>query len=246
MSGSAPGQPGRPEQPVAGDHPEQPDALGERSRLARAATAQEFSLAAAVGSPRDVVESALPTLAFVVVYTFTSDLRLSVTIALAAAGVSLVVRALTRRPLAPAVAGAVVVGICALLASRTGRAENFYVPGLVINAVYAAVLALSAVSWPRVGAWPVVGLVVGPLSAGARWRADVRRMRVYRRLTLAFAGMFAVRLAVQLPLFWAGEVAVLGIVKLVMGIPLTALFVWLAWATLRRTPPQVVEPPDQL
>ncbi len=224
-----------------GGAPGEPEVGG---RLAQAATAQDFSLAAAIGSPRDVVESTLPTLAFVVVYTVTSGLRLAVTIALAAAAASLLLRAVTRRPLAPAVAGAVVVVVCALLASRTGRAQDFYVPGLVINAVYGAALALSVISWPRVGSFPIVGLVVGPLSTGAGWRADAARMSVYRRLTALLALMFVLRLAVQLPLFWAGAVAALGVVKLVMGIPLTAAFVWVAWSALRRTPAQVVGPDE--
>lgn len=47
--------------------------------------------------------------------------------------------------------------------------------------------------------------------------------------------MFALRLAVQLPLYFRDDVAWLGTAKLAMGVPLTALALWISWVLVRPT-----------
>lgn len=216
----------------AGTRPEGPP----RSGLA-GASAQDFSLAGAVGGVRGVAETVMPTLAFLVVYTALQDLRTAVVVALAISALALAVRALARTSVVPALAGAVGVALSALLAARTGRAVDFYTPGLLINAAYAVVAAASTARWPKVGPVPLVGLVVGPLRDGPAWRTDPVRLGLYRRLTWLFAGLFLLRLVVEVPLYLSEAVVVLGVVKLVMGIPLYAAAVWVCWAVLRRVPP---------
>ena len=49
-----------------------------------------------------------------------------------------------------------------------------------------------------------------------------------------WAGLFLVRLVVQLPLYLAGEVVVLGIARTAMGIPLFALGLWITYRMVRR------------
>ena len=51
--------------------------------------------------------------------------------------------------------------------------------------------------------------------------------------TLIWVGLFAGRLLVQLPLYFAGQTETLALVKLAMGTPLYALTIWLSWLTLR-------------
>lgn len=218
----------------AGAGPEGPQR--PRSGLAGAGAA-DFSLSGAVGGVRGVAEATLPTLAFLVVYTALQDLRVAVVVALAISALALAARALARTSVAPALAGAAGVALSAVLAARTGRAEDFYLPGLLINAAYAVVAAASTARWPRVGPVPLVGLVVGPLRDGPAWRTDPARLGLYRRLTWLFVGVFLVRLAVEVPLYLSGAVVALGVVKLVLGIPFYAAAVWVCWAVLRRVPP---------
>ena len=221
--------------------PQRPDptALPARTGLARAATSEQFSVAEAVGGPRGLVESVLPGVAFVVAYTVTDHLRSSLVIALAAAGVLVLARLAARLSPAPALSGAVGVGVCAFVAARTGDAVDFYGPGLLINIAYGAVFALSTLRWPAVagqpaGPWPVIGLVVGGLRGeGLAWRTDPVLVRAHRRLTWLWAGLFALRLLVQVPLYEAGAVQALGVARLVMGLPLFALAAWVTWRGLR-------------
>jgi hypothetical protein len=55
------------------------------------------------------------------------------------------------------------------------------------------------------------------------WRRDRGLVRVCTRLTLVLIALFAVRLAIMVPLYLAGQVAALGVAKVVLGWPL-----WLA------------------
>jgi hypothetical protein len=55
--------------------------------------------------------------------------------------------------------------------------------------------------------------------------------------------MFGLRLAVQVPLYLAGQVAVLGAVNVGLGLPLFGIVVWLSWLILRRVP--VAHPPAE-
>ena len=50
--------------------------------------------------------------------------------------------------------------------------------------------------------------------------------------------MFAARLLVQVPLYLAENLTGLGVARLVMGVPLYALTLWLAWLVSR--------PPEQI
>lgn len=225
-----------------GPAPEPPRSAPRRPGLAGAASSADFSLSGAVGGARGVVEASLPTLAFLVVYTVTQDLRAAVVVALVISALALAARALARTSVGPALAGAAGVAISAVVAARTGRAEDFYLPGLLTNAVYALVLAASTVRWPRVGLVPVVGLVVGLLRDGPSWRADPARLRLYRRLTWVIAAVFLLRLAVEVPLYLAGAVVALGVVKLVMGLPLYGAAIWVCWSVLRRLPPLGPQP----
>ncbi len=67
----------------------------------------------------------------------------------------------------------------------------------------------------------------------AAWRTDRLVMRRYTVATWLWVAMFALRLAVQVPLFLGGEVGWLGTARIVMGIPLWALVLWLTWAMVR-------------
>jgi Protein of unknown function (DUF3159) len=229
---SEPGRPG-----AAGP----PGGVGS-SGLARAATGPDFSLAEAVGGPRGLAEAVLPGIAFVVAFTATRDGRLSVVLALACAAALVVARAVARLPLGPAVSGAVGVAVCAFTALRTGNAADFYSWGLLVNLGYAVALAASTARWPRLGrfpagAWPAVGLVVGAARGeGLAWRQDPAVVRVHRRLTWMWVALFATRLAVEVPLYEAGAVTALGVARLVLGLPLFAVAVWLTWRVVRRLP----------
>jgi len=178
-----------------------------------------------------VADTSLPGLAFVIAYTVGgNELEPAITAALLVAVGLTVVRLARRETLQYAFAGLIGVGIAAFIASRTGRAEDFFLPGLLLNAGYALAYAVSI--WAR---WPLIGVIAGPLvGEGMEWRKDPRRVSVYTKASWIWVGVFLVRLAVQLPLYLAGAVVALGIAKAAMGVPIFVVGVWLTFLVLRQ------------
>jgi uncharacterized membrane protein YeaQ/YmgE (transglycosylase-associated protein family) len=169
-----------------------------------------------------VVDSSLPTVAFLLGY-LVSGQRLGVALA-AAIGAGVVVavlRAVRRQPLRHIATGFIGVAFAAFIASRTGRAEDFFLPGLLLNGVYGAAFAISALVRR-----PLVGLGIGFMTNdGGSWAQDRDVRRAAYRATWLWAGAFGLRLLVQVPLYLAGAVGWLGTARLVLGFPLFALAV---------------------
>jgi len=188
----------------------------------------------AMGGWRGVFESVLPGLAFVVLFTLTQHLGLALGVSVGIAAVFTVVRLAQRSALSAALGGLIATGAAAALALWTGRGEDNFVPGLITNAVYGSAFLVSAL----VG-WSLIGLAAGFLmNEGTSWRADRRKRRVYFWLAIAWAALFFARLAVQLPLYYAGDVTTLGTLKLAMGLPLFAPLVAVTWLAVRATSPR--------
>jgi hypothetical protein len=121
------------------------------------------------------------------------------------------------------------VAFAAFIARQSGRAENFFLSGLLANAAYATAFLVS-IAIKR----PLVGVIVSQLDGeGNAWRSDPVRVRAFVRATWLWAGLFLLRLLVQLPLYLAGAVVALGVARTAMGLPLFALGLWLAWLIVR-------------
>ena len=188
----------------------------------------------AMGGWRGLLEAVLPGLAFVVLFTVTSDLVLSLVVSVGIAALFTVVRLVQRTTLSAALGGLVATAAAAGLALWTGRGEDNFVPGLITNAVYGTAFLVSAL----VG-WSLIGLAAGFLmNEGTDWRRDRRKRRVFFWLAIAWSALFFARLGVQLPLYFAGDVTTLGTLKLIMGLPLFAPLVAVTWLAVRALYPK--------
>lgn len=207
-------------------------AAAKRSGLGAVAEGQAPSGAAllgAMGGIRGLAETILPGLVFLVLYSFTFNLPLALGASVAVAVVFTVIRIIGRTPVTQALAGLIGVAASAALALISGKGSDNFVLGLLTNAGYAAALLVSILV-----RWPLIGLAVGYLMGdGVAWRSNKSKYRAMQLLTLAWLGMFVARLAVQLPLYLADNVAGLAVTKLIMGIPLYAPLVLLSWLVVR-------------
>jgi hypothetical protein len=190
------------------------------------------SLAEAVGGPLGMAETSLPAVAFVVAYTASgSDTNTAAAVAVGLALVLSVARLVRRESPQHALSGLIGVGFAAFIATRSGKAENFFLPGLLANAVYASAFLIS-LAVRR----PLVGIIVTKLDGeDERWREDPRRMRAFGRATWLWAGLFLLRLLIQLPLYLAGAVVALGVARTALGLPVFGLGLWLTWLLVRRS-----------
>lgn len=186
---------------------------------------EEFSVREAIGGPRGIAESVVPTLLFVVLYLATGSVAVSSIAAVAMVVAALLVRLVQRQSPATVLGGLLGVALGAVLAIRSGDGTDFYAPGLAINAVTLVVLVASLLARR-----PLVGLFIGVLDPRVQdWARDPDARRVYTRATWLFAGLYAAKLLVQVPLLLTGQVAALGVAKLAMGLPAFAVIAYLVW-----------------
>jgi hypothetical protein len=190
----------------------------------------------AMGGWRGILESVVPGLVFIVTYTVTidpatgdGDLWLSLGLSVGIAALFTIARLIARQPVNAAVGGLLAALVAAGFAAFTGEASNNFIPGFITNVLYGTAFLVSAL----IG-WSLIGLAVGFLMGeGTAWRRDKRKRRVFFWLAIAWAALFAARLIVQLPLYFADNVTALGTLKLVMGIPLFAPMVAVTWLAVR-------------
>jgi hypothetical protein len=173
-------------------------------------------LSQALGGRRGMVESAVPTLGFTVTYLLSKELRVSLAVGLGLAVALLVVRIAQRQPVQFVVNSIVGIGIAAVFALRSGKAEDVFLPGIIYNTGYAVVLTLSILA-----RWPLVGIMIGSVTGDPfGWRRQPGVVRLCSKLTWLLVAPCAVRVAVQYPLYLAGEVGWLGVTKIALGWPL--------------------------
>jgi len=189
-----------------------------------------FDFADAVGGPLGMLEASLPAAAFILAYALSgSETGLSAVVAVALAGALAIGRLALRQSPRHAVSGLAGIALAAFVAARSGRAENFYLPGLLTNAGYAAAFLISILVRR-----PLVGVILGQLDRNERgWRSDPARVRAFDRASWLWIGLFTLRLAVELPLYLAGAVLALGIARTALGLPLFALGLWATWLLVR-------------
>lgn len=186
------------------------------------------SLFSAVGGVRGVIESTAPGLLFLVVFTVTGQLFPSVAAPVAVAILILLVRLIQRLPVMPAISGGIGIALSAGFALWTGRAEDNFVGGFIINALSMTVMAISVLVRR-----PLIGVVTRFIVADNPHRDSPVVRRAGYLATVMWACFFALRLGVQLPLYLAQATAALAATKLLMGVPLYAALLWITWLVMR-------------
>ena len=191
-----------------------PESMGEKELLNKA-----------IGGWRGLIDSALPSMLFIVIFVFQKDLNTALVAELILGVVLLVIRALERKSLVQVLSGFVGLSISVFLTWRTKDASNFFLTGIITNAAYGFALLVSVlIKKPLIGF--LVGSLVGDTSG---WLKYPLLVRAYSIVTWIWVGVFSLRLLVQVPLYLDGNIAVLGSVKIFMGWPLYLFSVWLTY-----------------
>jgi hypothetical protein len=182
-------------------------------------------LSKAIGGWRGLVDSALPSMLFILIFVFQQNLNNALIAALILGGILLLIRLFERKPLTQVISGFVGLSISVLITWRTKDASNFFLAGIITNAVYGFALLVSVlIRKPLIGY--LVGSLVGDTSG---WLKHPLLVRAYTIVTWLWVGVFGLRLVVQIPLYLNDSVALLGSVKIFMGWPLYLFSVWLTY-----------------
>lgn len=169
-----------------------------------------------VGGPRGGIESALPIIVFTISYVITDNLSRSLALGIGSVVLPLVIRLVQKSSVRFVFNGLVGIAIAAVIARSTGKAEAAFLPGIIQAAAWAGVLTISILAGR-----PLVGYLIGSvMGEPTDWHRRPSILQVSHRLTLVLLVPMLLRVAVQYPLYLAGEVGWLGTAKVVLGWPL--------------------------
>lgn len=193
----------------------------------------EAALFEAFGGVRGMVETVLPGLLFVTIYTINKDLRSSAIAALAVSLVLAAARLLRRDTLKHALSGVFGVAFGVVFAMMTGNAKDFYLPGML----YTLGLAVAYIATSMAGV-PLLGLILGPVfKENLSWRTrNPGRKKAYTKASYAWGIILLAKCAILFPLYLWADTTQLGWVLVSLKIPPFLLAVWLTWVFLAKAP----------
>lgn len=186
----------------------------------------------ALGGTRGLIDSGIPSILFLVVFNFGHHLHPALYASLALSIFLTLFRLWRKESLQHAVSGFFGIAIAALFAGHSGKASAFYLPSIYKN-IFFLILYAGA----NLVRYPLLGLVIGPiLGENLAWRKNSARKRVYAQAGWLWAAMFALRIAIQYPLYKANKLNALGIANFFLGYPLYLIVLWGTWQIIRRVP----------
>ncbi|WP_431678611.1 DUF3159 domain-containing protein [Kitasatospora sp. KL5] len=190
----------------------------------------------AFGGIRGMIDMTLPGLVFIVAFNLTHQVATAAWSALGLSALFVVVRLAKRETIQHAFSGVFGVAIGAWISMKTGKAENFYLPGLLYNVGYCVALAVSALV-----RWPLIGVMLGPITGEMfTWRTqNPGRLAAYTKATWAWVLIMGIKPLILFPLYFTGNVNLLGWLKVALGIPPMLLAMYVTWQILLKAPPPI-------
>jgi hypothetical protein len=175
-----------------------------------------YQLSQSLGGARGMIESALPFIAFTIAWVIARQLYPAIAAAVVTAFLLALIRLIQRQSIKYVVQAVIPTAIAVLIATRTGRAQDIFLPGILYNG-FLAVVSLASVAIRK----PLVGFIIGAaVGDPTGWAKDRGLVRMTSKLTLVLAVPYVTRFVIQLPLFLAGQVVLLGVAKVVLGWPM--------------------------
>lgn len=187
------------------------------------------SIVKSMGGWLGIAESVLPTIVFVTTFQLTSNIWLAIALSGSLSLAALVRQLIVRSALTQAVVGALSIGLTIWLTLRDNNASDYFLQGLITNSAYLGIGLLSMLL-----RWPFVGIFVGFLiGEGFTWRKKRGHFNRFMAATALYTGLYALRLSIEVPLYLGHNLSALGAAKLILGIPLYAITLWLIWLVIK-------------
>jgi Protein of unknown function (DUF3159) len=206
----------RPAEPKTESHDDAPSVAAETPQFRYVEEFVRYQLSQSLGGARGMIESALPFIAFTIVWVISRQLYAALAVAVGTALLLALIRIIQRQSIKYVMQAVIPTAIAVLIATRTGRAQDVFLPGILYNGILAVIsLVTVAIRKPLVGF--IIGAAVGDPTG---WTKDRGLVRMTSKLTLVLAVPYITRFVIQLPLFLAGEVVLLGIAKVILGWPM--------------------------
>lgn len=181
-----------------------------------------------MGGVSGLIYSSLPVLVFVPVSS-AFGLMPAIAAALGVATLILIWRLIRRDSVQPAISGFFAVGVSALIAYLVGESKGYFLLGIWTSLIWAVVFGVSVLIRR-----PIVGYVWGWVNSHDRGWRDVRKaVLAFDIATITWVVVFASRFLVQEYLYDADETGWLGVARIAMGWPLTAVAALVTYLAIR-------------
>jgi Protein of unknown function (DUF3159) len=181
-----------------------------------------------MGGISGLIYSSLPVVVFVPVST-AFGLMPAIGAALGVAALILVWRLIRRESIQPAISGFFGVGISALIAYVVGESKGYFLLGIWMSLLWAVVFGLSILIRR-----PAVGYIWGWVNSHDRdWRGVRRAVVAFDLATFVWVLVFTSRFVVQQHLYDADQTGWLGVARIAMGWPLTAVAALVTYLAIR-------------
>ncbi|MGV0742366.1 DUF3159 domain-containing protein [Mycolicibacterium sp. XJ870] len=181
-----------------------------------------------MGGVSGLIYSSLPVVVFVPVSS-AFGMMPAIAAALGVATLILIWRLIRRDTVQPAISGFFAVGVSALIAYLVGESKGYFLLGIWTSLLWAVVFGVSVLIRR-----PVVGYVWGWVNSHDRAWRDVRKAVVaFDIATMTWVVVFASRFVVQEYLYDSDETNWLGVARIAMGWPLTAVAALVTYLAIR-------------
>ena len=156
---------------------------------------------------------------------------LAIAAALSTAAALAVLRLAREESLKQAIQGLAGLLVAVAFALRSGEARDFFLPGIYVDAAYAAAFAVSALAGR-----PLVATIHRWIFGGGGQREQESRLRrAFMVTTVGWSLVYASRVVVQAVLYRADQPGIMAASKILMGWPVTILAVAMTLAYIQRT-----------
>lgn len=196
----------------------------------RSTAAEMWGKFRALDGPQHILDGAAPAIGFLIGYA-TVNAKIGVLVALGVAGSIAIFRLIRGDSVRVVSVSLAVVVVFSLFVGITGEGRGFYLPDLLICVVATIAFGATLLTGRPLSHWICRRIGLEPAES-----ADPdARLRLHRRVTLAWFAFWAVHVVVMVPLYLADKVVILGTMALILGKP--ALIVMLAgtWVWVRRS-----------
>ena len=181
-----------------------------------------------MGGVSGLIYSSLPVLVFAPISTI-FGLMPAIGAALGVAALILAWRLIRRESAQPAISGFIGVGISALIAYIVGESKGYFLLGIWSSLFWAVVFALSILIRR-----PAAGYIWGWVNSHDRdWRGQRRAVLAFDLATFVWVLVFTSRVVVLQHLYDADQTGWLGVARIAMGWPLTAVAALVTYLAIR-------------
>ncbi len=181
-----------------------------------------------MGGVSGLIYSSLPVAVFVPIST-AFGLLPAISSALGVAALILIWRLIRHESAQPAISGFMGVGISALIAYLVGQSKGYFLLGIWMSLFWAIVFAASILIRR-----PIVGYIWGWVQSHDRnWRPLRKAVLAFDFATFVWVLVFTSRFVVQQHLYAADRTGWLGVARIAMGWPLTAVAALVTYLAIR-------------